>query len=112
MLVINYLFIDFKNKGISGSHSEKVLEMVGIYVNKNTIPGDTSDFNPSDFNQSGIRIGTPVITTIGITNTDIRFIVNYIDIVLNEASNIIKENKPKTMISTYHIHSCTYHYTG
>ena len=89
----NHLFLlNLKNKGISGARAEKILEHVGIYVNKNTVPGDTSALNPS-----GIRIGTSVITTLDLTCTDVRYIVKYIDIALNEGINIINMYKPENI---------------
>ena len=89
----NHLFLlNLKNKGISGARAEKILEYVGIYVNKNTVPGDTSALNPS-----GIRIGTSAITSLNMSCTDVRFIVEYIHKVLTEGVNIIKNNEPKNM---------------
>ena len=89
----NHLFlVNLKNKGISGARAEKILEYVGIYVNKNTVPGDTSALNPS-----GIRIGTSAITTLKITNTDSRVIVDYIENVLNQGIDIIKTHKPENI---------------
>jgi len=89
----NHLFLlNLKNKGISGARSEKILEYVGIYVNKNTVPGDTSALNPS-----GIRIGTSAITSLNMSCTDVRFVAEYIHKVLSEGVNIIKNNEIKNM---------------
>jgi glycine hydroxymethyltransferase len=91
----NHLFLlDLKNKGINGSKAEKVLEFVNIYVNKNTVPGDKSAFNPS-----GIRIGTPAITTIGVKPKDISFIVFCIDNALEIAKEITDKYKPETLVN-------------
>ena len=58
----NHLFvIDLRNKDISGLEAEQVLEKVGISVSRSTIPNDLA----SPFKPSGIRIGTPAITTRG-----------------------------------------------
>ncbi len=71
----NHLFlVDLRNKGISGAEAERRLEVAGISVNKNTIPGDKSALNPS-----GIRIGVPAITTKGIKEDDIRGIADKIN---------------------------------
>jgi glycine hydroxymethyltransferase len=89
----NHLFLlDLKNKGISGARAEKILEYVNIYVNKNTIPGDVSALNPS-----GIRIGTPAITTLGIKDDDIIEIVYFIDTALNIGKSIIEKYNPSNL---------------
>ena len=55
------MLIDLRNKGITGKFAEKLLEEIGITVNKNTVPFETE----SPFVTSGIRIGTPAVTTRG-----------------------------------------------
>lgn len=58
----NHLFlVDVGSKGISGRKAERILDTVGISTNRNTIPGETR----SAFQTSGLRIGTPAITTRG-----------------------------------------------
>merc|ERR1712088_1272247 len=52
------ILCDLSPKKLSGSKSERILELVGISVNKNTVPGDKSALNPS-----GVRFGTPPLTT-------------------------------------------------
>merc|ERR1711962_1991723 len=59
------VLIDLRNKKLSGSKGERILEDVGISVNKNTVPGDKRAFNPS-----GIRFGTPPLTTRGFADDD------------------------------------------
>ena len=89
----NHLFLlNLNNKGISGARTEKILENVGIYVNKNTVPGDKSALNPS-----GIRIGTPAITTLGISYNDIKSIVILIDNTITIGAEIIEKYKPETI---------------
>ncbi len=56
------MMVDVGEKGISGKDAEKLLEKVGITVNKNTIPFDTR----SPMVASGIRLGTPAVTTRGM----------------------------------------------
>ncbi|MGL6022090.1 MAG: serine hydroxymethyltransferase [Chitinophagaceae bacterium] len=72
------LLIDLQNKDITGKQAEKILDKAGITVNKNMIPYD--DTTP--FITSGIRIGTPAITTRGLTEQDMEFVVNSIDLAL------------------------------
>lgn len=58
----NHLFLlDVGSKGISGRKAERILDLVGISTNRNTIPGETR----SAFQTSGLRIGTPAVTTRG-----------------------------------------------
>merc|ERR1719189_3318873 len=67
------ILCDLSPKKLSGSKAERVLELVGISVNKNTVPGDKSAFNPS-----GIRFGTPPLTTRKFTQEDMRVVVQFI----------------------------------
>jgi glycine hydroxymethyltransferase len=69
------MLIDLRNKGITGKDAERVLGMADITVNKNMVPFDTQ----SPFVTSGIRIGTPAVTTRGLKETDCRQIVQLID---------------------------------
>lgn len=69
------MLIDLRNKNISGKAAEKLLGLVDITVNKNMVPFD----DKSPFVTSGIRIGTPAITTRGIKESEIKTIVNLID---------------------------------
>lgn len=67
-------------RGITGKAAEKALEEVGITVNKNTIPFDTN----KPFVASGIRLGTPALTTRGMREAEMRQIGNLIAAVINE----------------------------
>lgn len=86
------MLVDLRNKGISGGKAEKILEYVGISVNKNTIPGDISALNPS-----GIRIGTPAITTRGLKEIDMMYLAKIINDVIEIGSQIQSEHNPKTI---------------
>lgn len=64
----NHLFLlDVGSKGISGRKAERILDTVGISTNRNTIPGETR----SAFQTSGLRIGTPAVTTRGFKEADV-----------------------------------------
>jgi len=73
------MLIDLRNKGITGKAAENALGKAGITVNKNMVPFDTE----SPFVTSGIRIGTPAITTRGLEEQDMTRIVDLIDEALN-----------------------------
>lgn len=73
------ILVDLKNKGITGKEAEERLEKAGILANRNTVPGDPSPLKPS-----GIRIGTPAVTTIGIKERDIKKLAKIIDAVLEK----------------------------
>jgi len=72
------ILIDLTNKKITGKAAEKSLEKAGITVNKNMIPFDEK----SPFVTSGIRIGTPAVTTRGMKQDDMKKIVSLIDTVI------------------------------
>lgn len=83
------ILIDLTNKNITGKDAEKLLDEVGITVNKNTIPFDTQKPNIA----SGIRIGTPAMTTRGMKETEMAEIAELIDRAINgENKENIKED--------------------
>lgn len=69
------LLIDLTNKNITGKDAEKLLDSVGITVNKNTIPFETL----SPFVTSGIRIGTPAVTTRGFKEEEMKKIAYFMN---------------------------------
>ena len=77
------MLIDLRSKGITGKEAENTLVKADITVNKNMVPFDTE----SPFVTSGIRIGTPAITSRGIKEGDIQTIVNLIDRALMNKDN-------------------------
>ena len=77
------LLIDLTKKNITGKNAELVLGKAGITVNKNMVPFDTK--NP--FVTSGIRVGTPAITTRGMGASEMRQIVHWMDQVINDPDN-------------------------
>jgi glycine hydroxymethyltransferase len=77
------ILIDLRNKNISGKQAEEALGVAGITVNKNMVPFD----DKSPFVTSGIRIGTPAITTRGLQENEMEKIVNLIDDVIKNFEN-------------------------
>ncbi|PIZ94422.1 MAG: serine hydroxymethyltransferase [Candidatus Magasanikbacteria bacterium CG_4_10_14_0_2_um_filter_37_12] len=69
------LLINLGNKDITGKQGEKALGLAGITVNKNTIPHDPR----KPFDPSGIRLGTPALTTRGMKEAEMRVVANMID---------------------------------
>lgn len=90
------LLIDVKKSfGITGKEAEKVLDEVNITCNKNSIPNDTESFTTT----SGIRIGTPAMTTRGLKEPEFIEIADIIIDVLSNKENkeVLKENKKKVL---------------
>ncbi len=80
----NHLFlIDLRGKGLTGLQAEKILERVGIIVNHNTIPYDP--LPPAV--TSGIRLGTPAVTTRGMKEKEMEQIAEWIDMALKNKDN-------------------------
>ena len=72
------MLVDLRPKGLTGKLAEQLLDRAGITVNKNTIPDDPE----SPFVTSGIRLGTPALTTRGMGKQEMRRIATLIDRVL------------------------------
>ncbi len=72
------LLVDLRPKRVTGKEAQELLDRAGITVNKNTIPGDPQ----TAFVTSGIRIGTPAVTTRGFTEREMRLVAHWIDSVL------------------------------
>lgn len=84
------LLIDtYTSKGVTGKECEKLLDRVGITVNKNSIPNDTLP----PMTTSGIRIGTPAITTRGMKESEMELIALYIKEALENKNNEDKLNE-------------------
>ena len=77
------VLMDLSNKGISGKAAEKALEKAGITVNKNMVPFDQR----SPFITSGIRVGTPAVTTRNMGSNEMKKIASFINTVVTDADN-------------------------
>jgi len=77
------MLVDLSNLNITGKAAEQKLEQAGITVNKNTIPFDTE----SPFVTSGIRIGTPALTTRGMKEAEMKRIGGFITEILKNPEN-------------------------
>lgn len=99
------MLVDLTNKEISGKKAEKALETAGITVNKNMIPFDTK----SPFVTSGIRIGTPAMTTRGMKENEMDQIADLINkaILNSEDEKILSDVKAevKTLCSKFPLYS-------
>ena len=101
----NHLFlVDLSNKDISGTKAQVTLEKAGIILNRNMIPFDKRTAN----DPSGIRMGTPSVTTRGMKEPEMLKIANWIDLALNahDDDNKLKEIKSEVVAfcATYPIY--------
>jgi len=88
------LLVDLRPKGVTGKEAEALLEKCGISVNKNAIPNDPQP----PMIASGIRIGTPAITTRGAKEEDIKIIAKYINDILTNKDDDALHQKIKLEI--------------
>ena len=98
------VLVDLRSKNITGKDLEKVLGSVNITVNKNSVPNDAA----SPFITSGIRIGTPAITTRGFGKKEVVQVANWIaDIIENIDDELVHEkvkNEVSSLTSEYPVY--------
>jgi glycine hydroxymethyltransferase len=94
------MLIDLRNKNITGKDAEQALVKADITVNKNMVPFDTQ----SPFVTSGIRVGTPAITTRGLVESDMETVVELIDQVLNNHEDETKLEAISEQVNTLMSH--------
>jgi len=80
------VLVDLTNKNISGKEAQDLLEIAGIVLNKNTVPYDP---RPS-FDPSGIRLGTPALTTRGMKEKEMKKIAFWINEVISNPKSVPK----------------------
>jgi glycine hydroxymethyltransferase len=90
------MLIDLRNKEITGKEAEHLLDEAGVTVNKNTIPFDPQ----SPFVTSGIRVGTPAVTTRGMKEPEMEKIAEIIDLVITHRADSGAQAKAKEMVKT------------
>jgi len=90
------MLIDLRNKDVSGKQAEEALSKADITVNKNMVPFD----DKSPFVTSGIRIGTPAVTTRGLKEDDMAKIVDLIDHVITNIDNESEIEAVKKEVNT------------
>merc|ERR1712232_989488 len=84
------LLIDLRKKGVNGNKAELVCEQASIVLNKNTIPGDKSAMNPS-----GLRVGTPAMTSRGLVEQDFVRIGEFLGDAVAIAAEVQQESGKK-----------------
>jgi len=90
------MLIDLRNKEVNGKEAEEALGKADITVNKNMVPFD----DKSPFVTSGIRIGTPAVTTRGLKEDDMAKIVDLIDRVISNIDNDSELEKVKAEVNS------------
>ena len=88
--------LDLTNFGITGLEAEKALGNAGITVNKNTIPNETK----SPFITSGLRVGTPAVTSRGMKETEMKQIGEWISMVVRDINNKELQEKIRHEVKT------------
>ncbi len=91
------MLIDLRNKNITGKDAEEALVKADITANKNMVPFD----DKSPFITSGIRFGTPALTTRGVEEHEIVRVVDFIDEVINNYQNESVLNKVKNEVNEF-----------
>ena len=91
------ILVDLSNKNITGKTAEEALDLAGITVNKNTVPFETR----SPFVTSGIRIGTPALTTRGMKNREMGMIADMIVQTMEHIDEPVFHNKTRENIREF-----------
>ena len=91
------VLIDLRNKNISGKKAEQALVLADITANKNMVPFD----DKSAFVTSGIRLGVPAVTSRGMKENDMQFVVNCIDKILMNAEDTNVINAVKKEVNAF-----------
>ncbi|HDN27668.1 MAG TPA: serine hydroxymethyltransferase, partial [Thioploca sp.] len=91
----NHLFlVDLIDKGITGKAADAALGQANITVNKNAVPNDPQ----KPFVTSGLRIGTPAVTTRGLGTVEVRQVANWICDIVDDVKNLDVQAKVKAEV--------------
>ena len=103
------MLVDLRNKGLTGKVAEKALDAAGITVNKNTVPKETQ----SPFVTSGVRIGTPAVTTRGMREEEMTRIAGLIDRILSAPEDLAAagrvRDEVKALAARFPLYPATMH---
>lgn len=92
------ILLDLTNKDVTGKDAEILLDSIGVTVNKNTVPNETR----SPFITSGVRIGTPAVTTRGFGQEDMKEIASIInDAISNKADLDVLRDRVKALCAKH-----------
>jgi glycine hydroxymethyltransferase len=99
------MLVDLRNKNITGKEAQEALDLAGITVNKNAVPFD----DKSPLITSGIRIGTPAITTRGMKESQMSEVARFIDRAISnrERAEVLKEisDDVKSLCTSFPLYS-------
>ncbi|KAK2543666.1 Shmt1 [Columba livia] len=90
------ILLDLRSRGTDGGRAERVLEICSIACNKNTCPGDVSALRPS-----GLRFGTPALTSRGFRQDDFRMVAQYIHRGIELTLRVQKDMSPKATLKEF-----------
>merc|ERR1711931_51103 len=90
------LLVNLSNKGLDGNRAEKVLEACAIACNKNTCPGDKSALRPS-----GLRFGSPALTSRGLVEEDFKKVAEFIHRGIELTLEIQASLEPKATLKDF-----------
>ncbi len=98
------MLVDLRAKGLTGKEMEKKLDAANITCNKNTVPNDPK----SPFVTSGLRLGTPAVTTRGLKTEDMDLVAEAIALVINDPEANTEKARAivKSLTDRYPLHTC------
>ncbi|MFH0991763.1 MAG: serine hydroxymethyltransferase [bacterium] len=91
------MLIDLRNKNVTGKDAQEALDLSGITVNKNAVPFD----DKSPFITSGIRIGTPALTTRGMKESEMAVVASFINRIISKISSTEEQSKVRQEIQDF-----------